>query len=143
MISDRTEFGSTQESGKSGSRTGYADQPPHQLGGRAVWLSPSLWEGREASLGELTRGGLIRKMRIDRRAAPPRRLVPRLRPSRREGEISKRMCFRYLKPARPPGKRRQKTILKAYGVLTDCHQIDGSRGHVDYMTASVSRHKSG
>jgi hypothetical protein len=50
----------------------------------------SLWKGREASLGEFTRGGGVLG-RCRSGSDPPRRLVPRLRPSRREGEVSKRM----------------------------------------------------
>ena len=87
-----------------------APDPPLPM--RSCSLTPpSLWEGREASVSEHSRGGLFGQKDVDHRAGPPRRLVPRLRPSQREGEVHKRLLFAYSKTARPPmgesGQERQ------------------------------------
>ena len=75
-------------------------------------ISPSHREGREVSLSELTRGGLTDVARFIRRATPPRRLVPRLRPSRREGKGSKSLVTCNLRTARPPSGRVNRRRVK-------------------------------
>jgi len=51
-----------------------------------VSLSLSLREDRKASQGELTRGGSFCIATKSYDTSPPQRLVPRLRPSQREGK---------------------------------------------------------
>jgi hypothetical protein len=74
----------------------YTPIDPAQLSRFCSLTSPSLREGRGASPSEPTRGGLNHEVEVNRSAAPPRSLVPRLRPSLREGEMRK---TRHLHPA--------------------------------------------